>query len=327
MPVPTTSSSSSPRKRPPMNSRACSYQDTCRYRSSLPSSSAGSSREDLPSKLRPSTPGASVRGPPPTPGSRPSPFFPGFWLKDPATSTTTTTPVSSIWAESSPSLTGKFVFETDSTTQAADSTHTVPFAFTVHANRNLSAHSRPGTPIDDAGVPIPITPAQSAERDKQEEHQLEAVPATRRKLMVAVDAADQEGLRTLDWACKEMVQPGDTLVVVRVVKEQKGFKGGYAAASEMMKSIESRAHEEADRITCHALRALGQQSKKCIDLYVKYRTGDPRSQIRELVGTEHPDVLIVGNNRKRVSNTFFHGGEQSFLPEGLNVPVVSSRGV
>lgn len=45
--------------------------------------------------------------------------------------------------------------------------------------------------------------------------------------MVAVDAADPAGLRTLDWACKKVVQPGDTLVIVRVVREQKGFKGLY----------------------------------------------------------------------------------------------------
>ncbi|KAI9102850.1 hypothetical protein DFS34DRAFT_610794 [Phlyctochytrium arcticum] len=276
-----------------------------------------------------------------TPSSlvRPSPFIPGFFVPSvtslnggtqtpPPILTGPTTPGAggilaggSIWGPASPSLSGSFNFTTDRPTpsqlpgvqiQSTSTSTPSAFAFTIHADRSLSADSRPGTPesLDSADV-----------LKKKAVH----VEPTDRTVMIAVDAADQEGLLTLDWACENVVKSGDAIVILRVVREQKGFKGGYKSASDMLSTIESRAREEADRVTCHALRQLGKSGKKCVDVVVKYRVGEPRRIIREVVQEEQPGVLVVGNGRKRLSGAFFHTAEGGFVPQGMEVEVVEAR--
>ncbi|KAJ3175417.1 hypothetical protein HDU87_006237 [Geranomyces variabilis] len=255
----------------------------------------------------------------------------------------------SVWGPASPSLTGAFTLEHDiiASPQAAEN-NTTPkqtFAFTVHAARHLSAVSRPGTPTDELGATVPESVTETAERYQEGRDHARATPATGRKLMVAVDGADPDGLATLDWACKNVVEPGDTLTVVRVVRELKGFKGGFAAASDMLRTIEARARSEADRVTCHAIRQLGREGKKAVDIFVKYRVGEPRAAIRELVAADLPRILVVGNSRQRVAagslqrtpgpvhggnqtaNIFFHGGHGTFVPESLrgDVEVVTAQ--
>ncbi|KAJ3149061.1 hypothetical protein HDU89_004063 [Geranomyces variabilis] len=255
----------------------------------------------------------------------------------------------SVWGPASPSLTGAFTLEHDIIASSqADESNTAPkqtFAFTVHAARHLSAVSRPGTPTDELGATVPESVTETAERYQEGRDHASATPATGRKLMVAVDGADPDGLATLDWACKNVVEPGDTLTVVRVVRELKGFKGGFAAASDMLRTIEARARSEADRVTCHAIRQLGREGKKAVDIFVKYRVGEPRAAIRELVAADQPRILVVGNSRQRVAagslqrtagpvqggnqtaNIFFHGGHGTFVPESLrgDVEVVTAQ--
>ncbi|KAI8922380.1 hypothetical protein DFJ77DRAFT_436699 [Powellomyces hirtus] len=397
------------RNRPQMSSRACSYQETSRYRTANPSSTAApvsshlsatrgtvtapapalvesastpTRQDDSPAGLvgsenkGPTTAPVSAtsrpvlnrgftrdawvkqlasggmgQAPAPTP-ALPSPrgqgpFAHGYFAGHSSGSgknTPAAEVVGSVWGPASPSLITAFSFEEDITgTEGAVSPSTKSFAFTVHADRHLSAVSRPGTPTDEAGERIPESVTETAERFQEGLSRVDATPATGRKLMVAVDAADQDGLATLDWACKNVVQLGDTLIVVRIVKELKGFKGGYAAASDMLSTIEKRAREEADRVTCHAIRQLGREGKKCVDLYVKYRVGEPRACIRELVTSLQPRMLVVGNSRQRVAavalnrtpgpvpasagNIFFHGGSSTFVPAAMrgDVEVITAQ--
>ncbi|KAI9006187.1 hypothetical protein BC832DRAFT_472261 [Gaertneriomyces semiglobifer] len=334
----------------PVATRTCSYQDTTssRYRtwSHNPLRASGASTPGTPLPVPPGSGLGSVGSTAPSPNLRPSPFVPGFFVPLPAqqasnapsvssstgslstpagplqTEITSTSPYgsnSALWPPPSPSLAGAFDFNLEdikgqTISASTGSTPTKVFSFTVHAPRQLSATSRPGSPNE-----------ESPElRLRRQNAALAEVPDTGRKVMVAVAAADQDGLHTLDWACRTQVHPGDTLIIIRVVKEQKGFKGGYNAAAEMIKTIEDRAREEADRVTCHALRQLGKERKRCVDLYVKYRTGDPRSRIREMVAEERPQALVVGNNKKRLATQFFHGPQNSFLPDNAgDVQVIS----
>ncbi|KAJ3149866.1 hypothetical protein HDU86_006824 [Geranomyces michiganensis] len=254
----------------------------------------------------------------------------------------------SVWGPASPSLTGAFTLDNDivpSSQGENNNNQKQTFAFTVHAARHLSAVSRPGTPTDELGAAVPESVTETAERYQEGRDRASATPATGRKLMVAVDGADPDGLATLDWACKNVVEPGDTLTVVRVVRELKGFKGGFAAASDMLRTIEARARSEADRVTCHAIRQLGREGKKAVDIFVKYRVGEPRAAIRELVAADLPRILVVGNSRQRVAagslqrmpgpvqggnqtaNIFFHGGHGTFVPESLrnDVEVITAQ--
>ncbi|KAI8824292.1 uncharacterized protein EV422DRAFT_315434 [Fimicolochytrium jonesii] len=272
MPVPMESVAQ--QRRPQLNSRACSYQDTSRYRASgaapqlartnssqytpygeedvnkpkvvgelaAVSDNAPEQVVERPALTRTFTREAWVKqmtsGVSATPkqspsvyGPRQSPFIPGghynpsgSGLSTPAGDSGLTT--SSAWGPASPSLTGTFNVSSDlhsSENNDADGKQT--FAFTVHAERNLSAHSRPGTPVNDAGDRVPESVAETVERHREGQEVVDATPLTGRKVMVAVDAADQDGLNTLAYACDKVVHPGDVLYVVRVVREQRGFKG------------------------------------------------------------------------------------------------------
>ncbi|KAJ3005501.1 hypothetical protein HKX48_000642 [Thoreauomyces humboldtii] len=265
-------------------------------------------------------------------GHHPSPFFPGHFVQNGSGNNTPgdTLPSQSFWGPASPALAGAFTLEQDnkSPTSAQQS-----FAFTLHADRSLSHESIPGTPASERGdptpIPTPIAIPPSVTQTSAKQDVSGSSSTSGRTLMVAVNGSDPDGLATLDWACRTVVQPGDTLNVVRVVRELKGFKGNYAAATEMLSTIETRAREEADRVACHALRRLGKEGKKHVDLYVKYRVGEPTLQIRDLVSAIRPEVLVVGKREvggkvpgtpmvtASGRNVFFHGGHGPFVPDGL----------
>ncbi|KAJ3009786.1 hypothetical protein HKX48_007742 [Thoreauomyces humboldtii] len=371
--------------RPQLTSRACSYQDTSRYRSAganpliVPVTGTASQtpavKDDRPAGLvghdappsssaspavtastaaarNPSAPFSATNRPILTRGftrdawvkqlASGNGIHPGSGANTPQKEHPLMSGAASVWGPASPSLTGSFSIVQDVVGSPNAPVPIQSFAFTIHADRHLSATSRPGTPTTESGDPMPESVTATADRFKEGQSQLESTPATGRTIMVAIDGTDTDGLATLDWACESVVQPGDTLIVVRVVRELKGFKGGYAAASDMLMTIERRARQEGDRVTCHALRKLGRTGKKCVDLHVKYRVGEPRAAIRDLVSHSKPSILIVGGARQRIAkgplaprptpgtplaltgastNVFFHGGKGTFVPEDMKEQV------
>ncbi|KAJ3279403.1 hypothetical protein HK104_001502, partial [Borealophlyctis nickersoniae] len=138
------------------------------------------------------------------------------------------------------------------------------------------------------------------------------------KIMIAIQAADAEGLHVVSWAIKDVVKDGDTVVIVRIVKRPEGFRGNYAASSDLLTTIHARAREEGESLLHLTTSFLSRYNKHHVNVYVKYRVGEHREKIRAVLDAERPSKLCVGNGRKRVATRWFHGDVTELVPPHLS---------
>lgn len=131
-----------------------------------------------------------------------------------------------------------------------------------------------------------------------------ATPATSDstpKVMVALEAADSEGLSVLQWAVREAVGKEQSLVIVRAVRRPEGFRGNFGTANDLMKNIETKAKAEAEMLMNWAAKELGKCEKNGVEIYVKYRVGEHREQIKALVDEVRPVKLVIRSNQRRIA--------------------------
>ena len=93
--------------------------------------------------------------------------------------------------------------------------------------------------------------------------------------------------------------PG-TLVLIRAVKRPEGFRGNYSRAADLMGTVEARAKAEAEQLVTHAAKALRSAGKDQVRIVVKYRVGEHRERIRQILEEVRPSKLVVGSNKRRI---------------------------
>ncbi|KAJ3034922.1 hypothetical protein HDV00_004532 [Rhizophlyctis rosea] len=125
------------------------------------------------------------------------------------------------------------------------------------------------------------------------------------------------------WAAKEIMTPTGTLVIIRAIKRPEGFRGNYGRAADLMATVEVRAKQEAEQLINAAARALSRVGKDRVEIVVKYRVGDHRERIRQILEEVHPTKLIIGSNKRRIGNRFHHGSPNAMIPADLNVELIT----
>ncbi|KAJ3411211.1 hypothetical protein HDV05_002595 [Chytridiales sp. JEL 0842] len=180
------------------------------------------------------------------------------------------------------------------------------------------------------GPPSPFTAAKNAMKVRSTDQNMLELAMPRRKILVASDGS-APSLYAYKWACVNIFQPGDAIVVLRVLgvadvwhASEGLFTGKAQDRLTAAESLVAVLNQTADLILAEHIKILKELRPELHDVTVlsDIKMGEAKEEILDLASSLRMDMIIVGDRGLGKIKRLFMGSVSDYVVKSASVPVL-----